>query len=337
MNYVNFLSPNAFISCDYIFELDPIELIRSAEQMPFWYDAEFARLQRNETEFDFWTTNGSGKPPQWKMHGTLDDPIQNVDWTKEHLELTDYAGFTDRARFWLGKFYQINDRELISISHTEITDNPEKPWLQCRFADSILYSSDRGESWRFCGEVIRPKDYSHNRNIGGFPYIIVGEFFYVYFNEWEAGQFLGCSVARAKIEEVVRSARQGTVSSWTKYRNGQWNEDSLTGVASTIIPNCDTHHDAHYNRIINRYVMTGQCRDRILRLYTSGDGIDWKDEAIIVDYSGTEFSPDLSWHIGFGGTSDCRELSSEFYIYWSKHTWKAYAPMYRRKVTVKAN
>lgn len=319
---------------DYIFQLEPIELIRDADQMPFWYDAEFARLRRNETEFDFWTTNGSGKPPQWKMHGPLEDPMQVVDWTKEHLELIDYAGFTDHARFWLGKFYQINDKELISISHTEKTDNPEKPWLLCRFSDSVLYSSDRGVSWRFCGEIIKPYDDAHDRNIGGFPYIIMDDYFYVYFNEWYNGKLLGCSVARAKVNDVVESARNGTVTNWTKYRDGQWGEDALTGLASPLIPSADTHHDAHYNRKLARYIMTSNHRDRILRLHTSKDGINWEDDIIIVDYSGTGFSPDLSWHISFNGTDDCREIEGDFYIYWSKHTWKAYAPMYRRKVKI---
>ncbi len=77
----------------FTFQLEPIELIRDADQMPFWYDAEFARLRRSETEFDFWTTNGSGKPPQWKMHGPLEDPMQVVDWTKEHLELNGLCWF----------------------------------------------------------------------------------------------------------------------------------------------------------------------------------------------------------------------------------------------------
>ena len=334
MLFLNTMIQTFYSVANYAFELGPIELIRAADKMPFWYDAEFARLRRNDTEFDFWTTNGSGKPPQWKLHGNLDDPLQTVDWTKEHLELTDYAGFTDRARFWLGKFYQINDTELISISHTEITDNPTQPWLKCRFADSILYSSDRGESWRFCGEAIKPKDDSYEHNIGGFPYIVLGDFFYVYFNEWYNGKALGCSVARAKIDDVVQTVRKGTVTHWVKYRDGQWNEDGLTGLASPLIPNSDTHHDAHYNKALGRYIMTSHHNDHILRLHTSVDGIQWDDDVVIVDYSKTEFRPDLSWHVGFGGTDDCRELGSEFYVYWSKHTWKAYAPMYRRKVTV---
>jgi len=325
---------NVYSAVNYAFDLGPIELVRDADQMPFWYDAEFARLRRNDTEFDFWHTSGAGKPPQWRLHGTLDDPLQAIDWTKEHQELVDYAGFTDRARFWLGKFYQISDMELMVISHTEITDQPYKPWLKCRFAESILYSADRGESWRFCGLAVKPNDDSHDHNIGGFPYIIVGEYFHVYFNEWHNGAALGCSVARAKVDDIVQAARNGTTTLWTKYRDGQWNEDGLTGLAFPLIPNSDTHHDAHYNRALGRYVMTNHRNDHILRLHTSEDGIDWDEGIVIVDYSDAELRPDLSWHMGFGGTDDCRELGKEFYIYWSKHTWKAYAPMYRRKMTI---
>jgi len=66
-----------------------------------------------------------------------------------------------------------------------------------------------------------------------------------------------------------------------------------------------------------------------MQLHTSTDGIKWEGNTVISDSTGGGV---YGWHCGFGGTDDCRELGSEFYIYW--RIYSKNINMWRRKVSI---
>jgi hypothetical protein len=319
--------------------LGPIELVYTAKEIPVYYDHSFATVKKSDTEFFFWATNGGGKPAHFKYYGTPDNPLKTQVWAKSHHELIDYGNYPYPSTFfWLGNFYKINQTEYINFAHFERYEPMGPPWIEnnCKFGIALLFSSDAGNSWKLCGEIIAPYNDIHT-NVGGTPYIIVGEYFYCYFNENTTspspGSRRSIAVARAKVADVIAAARKNTVTSWTKYYNGNWSQNALTGQASPLNPGgspADAHGDAHYNTSIGKYILTcNHSRGLGMQLHTSTDGINWEGNTIISDSTGGGV---YSWHCGFGGTDDCRELSSEFYIYW--RIYSKGIDMWRRKASI---
>ena len=316
--------------------LGPIELVYTAEQNPVYYDHSFATVKKSDTEFYFWVTNGGGTPAHFKYYGTLDNPLQTRVWAKSHHELIDYGNYPyPAAFFWLGNFYKINQTEYINFAHNELYEPMGPPWIatNCTYRTALLYSSDAGNSWKLCGEIIKPYNDAHGSNIGGTPYIVVGEYFYCYFNEnltSPAQPYGNISVARAKVADVIAAARKNTVTPWTKYYNGSWSQSAMTGQASPLFPggsSGDAHGDAHYNTALGKYILTCNHREG-MQLHTSTDGIKWEGNTMISDSIGGVYS----YHCGFGGTDDCSELGSEFYIYW--RIYSKGIDLWRRKVTI---
>ena len=316
--------------------LGPIEHLYTAKQMPVYYDHSFATVKKSNMEFYFWVTDGGGKPAHFKYYGTLDNPLQTLVWAKSHHELIEYGNYPYPSTFfWLGNFYKINQSEYINFAHFERYSIMGPPWNgnNCTYGTALLYSSDAGDSWKLCGEIIAPYNDIHT-NVGGTPYIIVGEYFYCYFNESTSSSVSprrnSMAVARAKVADVITAARKDTVTSWTKYYNGSWSQSAMTGQASPLFPggsSGDAHGDAHYNTALGKYILTCNHREG-MQLHTSTDGIKWEGNTMISDSIGGVYS----WHCGFGGTDDCSELGSEFYIYW--RIYSKGIDLWRRKVTI---
>lgn len=165
---------------------------------------------------------------------------------------------------WIPNAYIINSHELLGFVHVESTrsdyvsnSNPYEFYKNAvatenhgNYAVGIAYSDDFGDSWWYCGDIIRTYCLDGNlmrNNISGVPFLVVPvkgrDYFYVYFNEYIKStnneddtrypQRRLC-VARAKVNDVVSDARnikvnsgivgaggfatgKRTVSTWTKF------------------------------------------------------------------------------------------------------------------------
>jgi hypothetical protein len=323
--------------------IGPPQQLYSSDEMPHYYDHQCATIRKSSTEFYFWSSVGTGLPfPQTKYSGTLENPLQKEIWGKTHHELIDYRNYPyPNACFWLGNFYKINETEYINFAHDERFEDEPYP-AKCPYRIAVLYSSNAGDSWSFCGEIIAPFYDMHmgNANIGGCPYLISGKYFYIYFNETiSSGKGrVGISVARAKIADVINAARKFKVTPWEKYYNGKWDQDGMKGQASPLNPGgsqADAHCDIHYNTALGKYIITC-AQSGVLKLHTSTDGIHWEGNQAIVE---VPLGGRYSWHLGSGGSDDCHELGSEFYVHWrgprTPNAKKDWPSMWRCKVNIK--
>ncbi len=315
------------------------QLIYEDSELPFSMDASFATLKRSSTEQYFWHTFGD---VNYKYHGPLYDPLQNKDWVKSAAELFDYNGKGDPLtdRIFINNVYKRDNGDLLGFSHLEKFDFTIPGYVE--FAIGLIYSTDNGDNWTYCGEIIRPQE--DTSNIGGVPYLTIGDYFYVYFNEKPINSERIISVARAKINDVLNAAAGGDVVAWQKYKNGAWSEDGLTGAGSNIIPDAlDWHHDVHsdaaYNRALGKYMLTVQTHNYgQLLLYTSVDGINWADKIVVDETAANNYIQAYSFFVGLvDATDDSREVGSEFYIFYPRKDWPdnyGYDEFYRRLVTI---
>ncbi len=206
-----------------------------------------------------------------------------------------------------------------------------------------MYSTDGGDRWTFCGEIVRPKN--SKGNVGGTPLLAVGDYFHVYFNEHGSdGKRL--SVARAKISDVLAAARKHTVTPWKKYRDGSWDEDGLTGLGSAVLPNsklsgghpADLHADAAYNRAAGLYMITLWCFEQgmgRLYLHTSSDGVHFEPPHLVDEEPG-QWMPYSTFLAGERDqeTNDASTVGAEFYILINHKNAAKYGVSFDDAVTV---
>jgi hypothetical protein len=322
----------------YTVNVSSAALYKSANNMPFWADGPMATIKRNSDSFYLFNTDGFGNPPQFNYIGYRYDPLASQQWTKSHSQLVNYNGADSRNIFWITNIFAIGDSnwEFLCFAHTELYDNPNSSTTP-RFKIHVLYSRDGGNTWKNCGEIIRPKNYSYGKNIGGTSYLKVGNYFYVYINEHNnsGNKFIG--VARANVNDVINAARNSTVTSWKKYSGGSWNQDGKTGLCSQILSgNYDSHMDAAYNRAMGKYIIAVQNYTyNSLDLMSSTNGISWSFEKTL-GYSNdsNKFTVYPTFVSLTNTTIDMREFGNAFSVYYALHDFKSKAPLYRVDVAV---
>lgn len=278
--------------------------------------------------------------------GPLDNPFKQ----KLPNAKLDMNGFSGTA--WLMNIHKVSESKLIGFMHRET--HSAKP--DCLFYMGIAYSTDSGASWRYLGDVLSPfRNDGDPSNIGGMPLIVVGKYFYVYFNEHTRDYERYISVGRALVSEVVEAAAKGKVPSFQKYSDGSWT-DAMTSLASNIVPDSrirydksfgpnwersfDVHTDAAYCAVLGKYLLLVQTHGLgYLLLYTSPDGLNWGEETVV------DFAPAggiIQAHCNFAGfvgaSDDCNTVGSDFYIYYPRKGWGPNNPgterYYRRQVTI---
>jgi hypothetical protein len=310
------------------------ELLYDNSEIPFDMDASFATLKKSSTEFYFWHTWGQ---TTYKYYGPLDDPLKTQIWIKTNKELFDYRGKANPNYdyIWINNIYERDNGDLLAFCHIE--KNVETD-VAIQYAIGLVYSTNNGDYWTYCGEIIRPQE--DTDNIGGVPYLVVGDYFYVYFNEKPLNSGRRICVARANVNDVLNAAQYGEVIAWNKYDSGTWSQDGLTGAGSNIILDIngyDVHSDAAYNRTLKRYMLTLQNSGQLF-LYISTDGINWGNNIIFDETDENDFIQCYSFFAGFVDASDdCREVGSEFYIIYPRKDWPNhydYDELYRRLVTI---
>jgi|GEM_PF-1570742 len=283
----------------------------------------------NPTEVFTWTSNGQYAFA--KFRGPLNDPQRTQIWSG-YSGRWNFTGFPSNYRPWLGNIYKHTDGTLIGFVHVETAryDDPN-----CEFRQGIAISTDNGDHWRYCGDVIKSQlEEAGQQNLGGCAVVKVGDYFYQYFNEYETGFFRKPAVARALIADVVAAAKNYTVTPWVKYYNGQWNHNALTEAGSSVLPypseRRDVHGDAVYCQPLGKYLMVAYEQlgydystppypasdsRKGIYLYTSTDGLNWgPGQHVFVSPPGGDAC--YPYFGGITGASDDNlEVGSEFYIY----------------------
>jgi len=337
-----------------------VELIYTEDEMPIRYDGSLSTL-RQKGEMHFFHSFGCRFPPvedetapkvrrsrhSWHK-GTPEDPLKIHLMSKTEEELWDYNGYyqdenLEEEGIWILGMYECPNGDLLAITHAEL--NASTNWKDQRFAMGLGYSTDRGATWTYCGEIIRPAD--DRQNIGGGAYIVRDGFLYVYYNdiisnhEMPTDQNRIQCVARAKLDDVIKSAAQHKVTPWHKYADGKWNVPGLSNQpGEDLIPRVtggeDLHADATYCTALEKYLLTVQTHaNGKLLLFSSPDGLDWSLETIVDQNDYQALQPYAAFVDFDGPSADCHTVDGDFYIYFPrKGPDHDYDYMYRCKITV---
>ena len=321
-----------------------VELLYTADELPINYDGSLSTIQKDENTMFFfhsWGCRGASSAHTWH-YGPSDSPLSHLEMNKSEEEFWDYNGYYQNKEMegiWILGMYKRDNGNILAITHSEIREFPggkENQW----FALGLGYSTDGGESFTFCGEIVTPANKYHN--VGGSPYILIDDYIYVYFNDLTDDGKRQVCVARARLKEVLEAAEKHQVTEWYKYRDGKWDVPGLnSGISgSTVIPIVyggeDVHSDATYCTALGKYLMTVQTHgaNRLL-LFSSEDGLNWEWEAD-VDYAPGYLQAYSSFVDYDGPAVDCREVDGEFYIYWPRRLLEEVHnnTMFRRKITI---
>lgn len=199
---------------------------------PFVTDASFSTLRQKDgsvtlinpvwTSYFLWRNSDIDQPSIQKQLNQLTltrtMPMASAMMPRGHM--LNFAGaigndslsqFPYQYGMWMPNIYQINDQELLGFVHVENYegcgiyffggDTPQSACIhQPIYRIGLAYSRDGGMSWQWLGTILTPH-YNENvtSNLGGVPYLVVGDYLYVYFNETlcnifmqnTQGQFLG--------------------------------------------------------------------------------------------------------------------------------------------------
>lgn len=195
-------------------------------------------------------------------------------------------------------------------------------------------STDLGSSWTDLGEIIRPDAPNGSRttncDIGAGSFVIVGNYFYVYFSDFPEVPPPGnpnfkteLAVARALVSDVVSAALSGNVVAWQKYNNGWGGADTagLGGQSSALEtgnPSCFWSTVA-YNVYLRKYVLAAAnwnaAADVDIEYADSDDGLTWSSRQTIDSAGGK-----LTYATPIGLGSDPGALGSQFYFYYVSST-----------------
>lgn len=321
-------------------------LLYADAQMPITMDASFATLRESANSIHYYHA-------EFLQHlkGPLDAPLQTYVSTggSNLIDKNGWSAGYSAYKIWIMNMYEIGPGELLGFTHNEAWSTPQPIGLPTNFSLGIVYSTNGGATWEYCGEIVRPKN--TGVNIGGVPYIVRNGEFYVYFNDGIYGEGDGMgyprhvAVAKANVQDVVNAARNLQTTTWTKYVNGSWTGNATTSVGSAVLDNTylyeDVHSDAAYSTALGKYLMTVQTHQSSrLNLYSSSDGVVWSMEAAVdAAAPGSVMQPYSTFVDYDGGTNDGREVDGEFSILYPRKAWGNYEhdDLYRRSVTITVN
>ena len=223
----------------------------SEEQVPIggsYIDAPHSILKKNDKEFYIQHSKGLLRHPRRlkegmtsRSSGTLEQPFASVEWSKYVPDLWDKNGHTNQG-LWIMSMYKISGNELLAFVHTESCYDMTKPCEEGEklFTVGLGYSKDNGESWTFLGDILRPYKYDRpvkTPNVGGVGYVIVGDEFQIFFQDYNEEGKRRAGTARANMKQVIDAARKSKSFEWKKLKNGQFNEPGLTGLSDDMLGN----------------------------------------------------------------------------------------------------
>lgn len=306
---------------------------RKASGLPAWPDGSIGVLRTGST-YVFFGPNGHpgggrGSATIARSVGTLDNPVARmvqpnitVQNLKDHYDYVNGGHvYSDPTTGMLLMFY-----------HAE-------KWPQGY--SQVIYglygmakSTDGGETWTDLGEIVTPQmPYQDQIPAGvnpsslavpmpGAPYVVAGNYFYVYFKDRASSSSptTWLAVARAPVAQVVQAAlHNDTVVDWSKYYDGNWNEPGLGGRASSLeVGNPQARwYDVSYNDYLHEYLMitsaSSSATDTELYQVDSPDGLNWGARHVVEEDFGSNFYPTI---VGLG--NDTRITGSQFYVYYAR-------------------
>ena len=325
--------------------MGPVTLLYSDAQMPVTMDSSMATIGSSPAQTQFFSTYAAEIA---KFEGNLyaNQPFQKLVWKKN---VKDYVStgnlFTAYActKVWIQNIYQESDNFWLSFPHIE-------KFKQCENYDAnteqysigLAVSTNKGESWKLLGEIIKAKvDTDNPGNLGGTPLLLAGNYFYAYFSEnttTDKNAKYG-AVARASISDVVSNAKQGRVTSWKKYNAGSWAQDGLTGVGSRLDKIVDTHTDAAVSVNTGKYLMIQGSANGLVKLIQSSDGLSWSEIATIdnrqEEGKWTVYSTIVNENVS--SNKDSLKVGNTFFVLWPRKQGSQpnVDDLYMRRITLR--
>ena len=310
----------------------------SEEQVPIggsYIDAPHSILKKNDKEFYIQHSKGLLRHPRRlkegmtsRSSGTLEQPFMSVEWSKYVPDIWNKNGHPNQG-LWIMSMYKIAENELLAFVHTESCYDLTKPCEEGEklFTVGLGYSKDNGESWTFLGDILRPYKYDRptkRPNVGGVGYVIVGDEFQIFFQDYNEEGTRRAGTARANMKEVIDAARKGKSFEWKKLKNGQFTEPGLTALSDDMLSNhkfdINMHCKATYAPSIGKYLLLTWSSNNgkpELYLFASSDALNWELAETITDYN-TDFRIIYPF---FGSlySDDVHEVGNEFNIYWARN------------------
>jgi hypothetical protein len=321
------------------FQVEAPVLAYTPAQHSFGYvDSPLVTLKRDATTL---YTLHTATNDSWWRYGTVTAPLQTQVWKKTQNQLFSNNESYGFRGIWIQSIYKDpSTGNLVAFTHNEreVTSKTD-----VYFSIGIAYSSDGGNNWNFCGEIVKNAigdNPGEGDNIGGTPFIIVGNYFYIYFKEHPNATSEYFSVARALVTDVYAAATNGNVTAWNKYNSGAWNQNGLTGTGSALALTATSRHtDTVRSTALNKYLMAAS-ESGALKLYSSIDGLTWTAETTIVTYASglTPAYPCFIDHVG--ANDDGSVVDGDFYVYWSSRSFSSNLPdnnkIWRSRITIGA-
>jgi hypothetical protein len=329
----------------------PAEPILGSERKPYsWPDGTMGLFREPDGKSYRFFAASAGFPIMTK--GSLDDPI------RDEIHELKIEGAPARYQYFAGGPIYRSDRRglLLMFYHAENFISP--PHYVPFYSElGLARSTDGGMTWKDLGLVITPHasvkseyfEVSHESlDVGWGGYAIVGEYFYLYFQDLlhVGDQFktVNLAVARAKIEEVLDAAEKGSeVTRWEKFYQGFWAEPGIGGRSSPLTEKDQDSFilmsDVAYSSYLKKYIglaIGAPWPNTTLYWMESSDGMHWGNYRKLVDDEGHNYYATL-----IGLEQDPHLLSREFFVYYVNS--KDYAStgsrnkdgvLYRRRVTL---
>ncbi len=277
-----------------------------------WPDGNIGVIKQDDA-YTFYGTNGGLLS---KTSGTLDNLVEDVHYTDRSIqnlkETYNYAGG--------GPVFKLNET-LFMLYHAEFHSNNN--FQQFYSTIGIAYSQDEGEQFFDLGKIIQSTYQLDNDNpvvaeIAGAPFIIEGEYLYVFFRDTiSANKQHNLAVARCPLSDLSNAILNESTPTFYKYFNGSFLEPGLSGQSTPLeflngnIRWFDIGFDSKRNEYIMVFVddtLFGQN----LFMMLSKDMFNWGPRINLTYQQGEIFYPTLI------GLSDHPKISDgEWWIYYT--------------------
>jgi hypothetical protein len=271
--------------------------------------------------------------------GSVDRPFAKLVGVKPQNVLFQYDHNRFSGSFWIVNTYE-TDAGLLAFVHVENAEGSQKHTTRAapstgKSRIGLAWSSDGGKSFQFLGHILIPFGDPEPSNIQGLPYIIRGEYFYVYFHDTT-----GLTVARAPVSEVLEAAKNGEVSGWMKYNGPELGFSSLglggsskrlgiDGISHSDAA-CSSYNDKCY-LVLTR--MNWKQQDTWIMLFETVDGVIWKFKHTIVREPASSVKGGYQYAtITDESGSDNGVIGQRFFIYSLKDHQDSTRAAYRWKV-----
>jgi len=282
--------------------------------LSYWPDGVMGVL-RTDVNYQFFAGNSR---LVGIANGTLENPISNSALPEVKIKNLKQS-FTYASG---GPVYQDASGMLLMIYHAENDVTPGSETFYSYLG--MAKSTDNGKTWLDLGLFITPEivdNISYAEDVGSGPFVIVGDYMYVYFKDTlkmvDTRYDVNFAVARAKLADVIQAARDNdALVSWSKYYRGTWEEPGLGGKSDPIeTGNLPTaNFDVAYGSSIQKFIaiITGYSGDAMKLYYSeSTDGIHWSARQPVDVSEGEQVYPTI-----ISLEEDPKNPGNSFYIYY---------------------